>query len=95
MFDIQRYLSDHFDGQPRILHEALIDVLGDNAPPLDTVRKWHQRMSIPSDGLVASLAALEAAQGAPVSILPYIKRPTCPTLQEKHTPTGTQPSVFD
>lgn len=63
-------------GGPR----AVRDLLRKNkALPLeieiDTIRKWGQRGSIPSDALIGILLAVEDKHGRPLDLRRYVRRP--------------------
>lgn len=83
-------------GGIRPLHEALAERWGDRAPPLDTVRKWKERNSVPGEHLIAVLAAREDRVGRPVSVHDFLLGDApCAILKKKPMPTGDVPSVFD
>lgn len=90
-----RAIFEEFGGT-RPLHETLVERLGDRAPPLDTVRKWLERNSIPGEWLLAILALREVSAARPVSVLGFVTGDgEWQTLRKKHTLTGGSLSVFD
>ena len=63
-------------------------------PNGDTVRKWRERNSMPAAWLAKILLALEITEGRSVSMAAYFNEgQSC--LNEKHSCSGLQPSVFD
>lgn len=83
-------------GGIRPLHEALAEQWGDRAPPLDTVRKWKERNSVPGEHLIAVLAVRELRAGRPVSVHDFLAGDVeCANLKKRPTLTGAALSVFD
>ncbi len=95
MIDWRAFVNDQFGG-PVQMHEFLSKHV-EGVPPLDTVRKWYTRDSIPSPWFAACLCLLDRRDGGPVSLVQYLGKgaPEWYSLNEKPTHTGAQPSIFD
>lgn len=72
MFNAVKFLHDNFSDARAL--QAFLASYGVKAPPVDTVRKWFARGTIPADWLPVLLAHLELDRGAPVQLWGYISR---------------------
>lgn len=89
MFNAQTFIDDQYGGY-RVVHEH-------HGWPLDRVRKWYDRSSIPGDELAEMLAYLEKTSGRPVSLRPYVQESKCSvtaTSPAKPAPTGAELGIF-
>lgn len=72
MFCARRFLTDNFrdpHGLVGTFNSYKMDI-----PPQDTVRKWFERGTIPSEWLPMIVIVLELECGEPVSLVPYMER---------------------
>lgn len=72
MFDCLRFMNDQFGNADAVI--GLANHFNVDVPTKDTLRKWFERGSIPSDWWPIVLALLEMERGEPVSVLSYIAR---------------------
>lgn len=72
MFDNLRFLTEQFGNADAVI--GLANHFNVDVPAKDTLRKWFERGSIPSDWWPVVLALLEMDRGAPVSVLDYMGR---------------------
>lgn len=71
MFDTKRFLEDQFvsaDGLVGSFNAFRMDI-----PSRDTVRKWFERGSVPSDWLPLLICVRELETGEPVKLAKYLK----------------------
>jgi hypothetical protein len=88
-FDIKRFIDDHFGGVVPLCEAQ-------SEWGSAQIHKWRQRNSLPGLDLAMLLGILEARDGAPVSVQPYLSGDTCViSLKQKPVTTGHTPSVFD
>lgn len=69
MFQAVDFLEDNFKRPDNLARMLALYKLP--TPPVDTVRKWLQRGSVPSEWIVLLLLVLEFENGSPVSLARY------------------------
>lgn len=71
MFNHAKFMGDNFRDADGLI--GLFSVYRVACPAKDTVRKWFERGSIPSEWFVMAVCVLELDRGEPVSLVEYIK----------------------
>lgn len=74
MFDHAKFMSSNFRDADGLI--GLFSVYRVAIPSKDTVRKWFERGSIPSEWFVMAVCVLELDRGEPVSLIEYLKGET-------------------
>jgi hypothetical protein len=70
MFNTKKFLADTYgnaDGVCGIFGAYRMDI-----PPRDTVRKWFERSSVPSDWFPVLVAVMELERGEPIGLANYL-----------------------
>lgn len=69
MFDAAAFMKTYFSGPGQIY--GLLVAYG-LTPKEDTVGKWWQRKSVPTEWFAVILGVLELENGAPVRLVPFL-----------------------
>jgi len=71
MFDASRFLEEHFRDADGVV--GLLGAYNLTPPRANTVQKWFQRGSVPSEWLPLLLCVLELENGSAIQIAKYVE----------------------